>query len=151
MNKTFERYASVIFFVLGLAIFIYSKTLTKASYGSSIGPSAMPAFLAVCLMVLSVIGIITAFRDKSDSKPGKQLDYKRFLTILGALILYVFLMEPLGYVISTFLFLFVGFQVMKKGDYLKTGIIALVFAVAVYYLYVEIAKGSLPPLPFLDI
>jgi len=151
MNKTFDRYASIIFFVLGLAIFIYSQTLTKASYGSTIGPSAMPALLSVILMILSVIGLITAIRNKSESKKGADLDYKSFLTILGALILYVFLMEPLGYVISTFLFLFVGFQVMEKGTYLKSGIIAFIFAAGVYYLYVVIAKGSLPPMPFLNL
>ena len=128
MNKTFDRYASIIFFVLGLSIFIYAQTLTKASFGSTIGPSAMPTLLSVILMFLSVIGLITAIRNKSDSKKGEKLDYKSFLTILGALILYVFLLEPLGYVISTFLFLFAGFQVMKKGDYLKTAIIAFVFA-----------------------
>lgn len=151
MNKTFDRYASVIFFVLGLSIFIYSQTLTKASFGSSIGPSAMPAFLSIILMILSVIGLISAIRNKSEVKKGEKLDYKRFLFILGALILYVFLLEPLGYVISTFLFLFAGFQAMEKGSYLKTAIIAAVFSVGVYYLYVVIAKGSLPPLPFLDL
>lgn len=151
MNKTFDRYASIIFFVLGLSIFIYSQTLTKASFGSSIGPSAMPSFLSVILMILSVIGLISAIKNKSESKKQEKLDYKSFLTILGALILYVFLMEPLGYVISTFMFLFVSFQVMKKGDYLKAGIIAFVFAAGVYYLYVVIAKGSLPPMPFLNI
>lgn len=151
MNKTFDRYASIIFFVLGLSIFIYSQTLTKASFGSTIGPSAMPSFLSVILMLLSVVGLINSIKSKSESKKQEKLDYKSFLIILGALILYVLLLEPLGYVISTTLFLFVGFQVMKKGDYLKTAIIAFLFSAIVYYLYVVIAKGSLPPMPFLNI
>ncbi len=151
MNKTFDRYASIIFFVLGLAIFMYSQTLTKASYGSTIGASAMPSFLSVILMILSVIGFINAIKNKSESKKGKALDYRSFLTMFGALLIYIFLLEPLGYVISTTLFLFVGFQIMKKGDYLKTAIFAFLFSAVVYYLYVIVAKGSLPRMPFLNI
>ncbi|MEG1849495.1 MAG: tripartite tricarboxylate transporter TctB family protein, partial [Oscillospiraceae bacterium] len=80
-----------------------------------------------------------------------ELDYKRFLPFLGALALYVFLLQPLGYVISTFLFLFATFQIMKKGSYLKSTIIAATFSGGVYFLYVVVAKGTLPPMPFLNI
>ena len=147
MNKTFDRYASIGFFLLGLAVFIYSQTLTKESFGSSIGPSAMPAFLSAILMILSGIEMIAAFRNKTASQSKGKLDYKRFLIILGATIIYALLLEPLGYVVTTFLFLFTGFQAMEKGKYLQTAIIAGIAAIGVYYLYVEVLMGTLPGLP----
>jgi putative tricarboxylic transport membrane protein len=42
----------------------------------------------------------------------------------------------------------VGFQTMEKGNYLKSAVIAAAFAGGIYYLYVEVALGVLPPLPF---
>ncbi|WP_235420944.1 hypothetical protein [Jeotgalibacillus soli] len=39
--------------------------------------------------------------------------------MLAASVLYVLLLEPLGYVITTFLFLLVGFQVIDRGGWLK--------------------------------
>ncbi|MEG1773223.1 MAG: tripartite tricarboxylate transporter TctB family protein, partial [Oscillospiraceae bacterium] len=128
MKKSFDCYASIVFFALGLAIFVYSQTLTKNSFGSSIGPAAMPTLLSFLLMVLSVVAMVKAFRDKAPAKAKKELDYKRFLPFLGALALYVFLLQPLGYVISTFLFMFATFQIMKKGSYLKSTIIADTFS-----------------------
>jgi putative tricarboxylic transport membrane protein len=70
------------------------------------------------------------------------------LIILAALIVYCLLIEPLGYIISTFLFLFVGFETMKKGKYLSTLLIAAIVPIVVYYGYVEVMKGTLPGLPF---
>ena len=80
------------------------------------------------------------------AKEGK-LDYKRFLVIFIAAILYVALLETLGYVITTFLFLVISFQVMERGGWLKTIIIAAVFSFGVYYLFVEVLQGSLPGFP----
>lgn len=149
--RAFDRVASIVFFLIGLAIFIYSQTLTKSSFGSTIGPSAMPTLWSSLLMLLSAIGIVISFRDKTPAKPKKDLDYKKFLPFLGCLVAYIFLLEPLGYVISTFLFLFITFQIMERGKYLKSVIIAALFAVTIYALYVGVAGGTLPAMPFLGI
>ena len=151
MKKRFDRYASVFFLVLGVAVLIYSQTLTKNSFGSSIGPAAMPTMLSVLLIVLSIVNMINAFRGKLPEKTKGNLDYRKFLPFLAALLVYVLVLEPLGYVISTFLFLLVTFQIMQRGHYLKAVLIALAFSVGVYALYVGVAKGTLPPLPFIGI
>ena len=107
-------------------------------------------FLAVVLTIFSVINLMTAIRSKSHAKKEEGLEYKKFLTLLGLLLAYVFLLEPLGYVISTFLFLLAGFQTMEKGQYGKSALIAAAFSGGVYYLYVDVALGVLPGLPFID-
>ena len=115
------------------------------------GPTARtPLFLSVVLTFLSVINLAAAMRSKSPEKKVNWLDYKQFVIILGLLVLYVFLLEPLGYVISTFLFLMAGFQTMEKGAYGKSALIAAVFSGGIYYIYVEVALGVLPGLPFLE-
>jgi len=145
----FDRYASILFIALGVALFFYSQTLTSSFTGTSIGPKELPLFLAVALVITAVINLVAALRVKS---PGgkKGLDTWKFLIMVGLLLLYVFLLEPLGYVISTFLFLMAAFQTMERGGYLKSALIAGAFSGGIYLLYVKVALGVLPGLPFGD-
>ena len=146
----FDRYASIVFIALGVSLFFYAQTLTTSSTGISIGPKELPLFLAVVLTLLGVINLLAALRSKPSAKKEGGLEYKKFLIILGLLLVYVFLLEPLGYVISTLLFLFAGFQTMEKGEYWKSALIAAVFAGGIYFIYVEVALGVLPGFPFVD-
>jgi putative tricarboxylic transport membrane protein len=146
----FDRYASLIFIALGVALFFYSRTLTSSSTGSSIGPQELPLFLAVALVITAVINLVAAVRAKSPERKGEGLEYRTFLTILGLLLAYVLLLESLGYVISTFLFLVAAFQVMERGAYVKSALIAGAFSGGIYFLYVKVALGVLPGLPFVE-
>jgi putative tricarboxylic transport membrane protein len=146
----FDRYASIIFVALGISLFFYSQTLTTSSTGVSIGPKELPLFLAVALIVLGIINLLTALRSPRSGKKKEELEYKKFLVILGALIVYVLLLEPLGYIISTFLFLFAGFQTMERGEYWKSGLFAAAFSGGIYFIYVHVALGVLPGFPFLE-
>jgi putative tricarboxylic transport membrane protein len=148
----FDRYASIIFIALGISLFFYSRTLTTFSTGGYIGPKELPLFLSVALVITGVINLVLAIRSKSAEikENAKKLEYKKFFILVGMLLLYVVLLEPLGYVISTFLFLMGGFQTMEKGGYWKSAIIAAAFAGGVYCFYVNVAQGTLPGLPFFN-
>ncbi len=151
-NTAFDRIANVIFFLIGLAIFIYAQTLSSSSFGTSIGPSATPTLWSCVLMICSGIGIVVSFKDKRPpKKKEKPLAYDVFLPFLVSLIVYIFVLEPLGYVISTFLFLVVTFQIMRRGEIGKSILIAACFSIGVYLLYVYVAGGSLPKMPILGI
>ncbi len=133
---------------LGISLFFYAQTLTTSSTGGAIGPKELPLFLAVVLFLFSLVNLVAALRKAPARTDGP--DYRPFLRILGLLLAYVLLLEPLGYVISTFLFLLAGFQAMEKGAYWKSALIAAAFSGGVYYLYVDVALGVLPGMPFLN-
>ena len=78
---------------------------------------------------------------------SEPLFLKRFAIIAVACLAYVLLLEPLGYVISTFMFLLVSFQAMHKGDMWKSVVIAAGFSLGIIVLFVYILKGSLPAWP----
>jgi putative tricarboxylic transport membrane protein len=147
MNKTFDRYTSIILSGLGLFVIMESQSISTSSYGSSVGANVFPIGLGAALLVFSIINLYETFTRKYTNKKEEKLEYKKFLVILAALILYALLLEPLGYVISTFLFLIVGFQTMEKGKYLATLLIAAAISAGVYYIYVELMSGTLPGLP----
>lgn len=147
-NKlNFDRVASIVFLVLGIAILAYSYTLPSQSYGTTIGAAAMPRLLGFLMIILSVINVYCSWKKPVGEKKKEDLDYKTFLPYFIALVVYALVIELLGYVISTFLFLVFCFQLMKRGNLVKSIIIALVFSLGVYVVYVYGAGGTLPPMP----
>lgn len=147
MNKTFDRYAGIIFLLVGAGFIFESRKISTSAYGSNIGPDIFPIGLGIVLILLSIRLIFETTKYSGKAEKGGKPDYKRFLLILGAALLYVLLLEPIGYIITTFLFLLFAFQVMERGGWFKTILIAAVFSIGVYYLFVKVLQGSLPGLP----
>lgn len=148
MNKTFDRYASLAFMALGVAFITGSLQIASATYGAEVGPDIFPLGLGGILVILSLRLFYETFRNpEAEPKKKSHLHHKRFFIILAAAILYVLSLEFIGYVLSTFLFLVVGFQAMQKGKWPGTLLVAAGFSGGIYYLFVEVMKGTLPGFP----
>lgn len=148
MSKTFDRYASIAFLLIGLLFVIESTKIASSAYGSSVGPKIFPLWLGVILILLSLRLLYETFKYKTEeASSGEKLQYKKFIIIFVSAALYAFLLEKIGYVISTFLFLLVAFQTMERGKIIQTLVIAAVFSFGVYYFFAEFLGGSLPGFP----
>ncbi|MCG7344173.1 tripartite tricarboxylate transporter TctB family protein [Sporosarcina sp. ACRSL] len=149
MSKTFDRYASIAFLLIGLLFVTESLKISNSAYGSSVGPKIFPLWLGIILMLLSLRLLYETFKYKAEGAASKEkLQYKKFLIIFVSAVLYAFLLEKIGYVISTFIFLLIAFQTMERGRIVPTIIIAAVFSFGVYYFFSELLGGSLPGFPF---
>jgi putative tricarboxylic transport membrane protein len=147
MSKTFDRYSSLIFLVVGLAFILESRKISDSAYGSNVGPDIFPLGLGILLILLSLRLFYETFHYQAKEGDRRVLDNKSFLIILLSAILYGLFLETVGYVITTFLFLIIGFQVMERGGWWKTLLIAGCFSFGVYYLFVEVLNGTLPGFP----
>ena len=147
MSKTFDRIASIAFLLIGLLFVIESNSLSVNSYGSSVGPNIFPMALGVILILLSIRLLFETTKYKADNGSKEPLQYIKFIIILVSAAVYAAVLEPLGYVISTFVFLLVAFQTMERGKWIQTIIIAAVFSFGVYYFFAEFLGGSLPGFP----
>ncbi|MGN7387315.1 tripartite tricarboxylate transporter TctB family protein [Sporosarcina sp. SAFN-015] len=147
MSKTFDRYASIAFLLIGLLFVIESMKIANSAYGSTVGPKIFPLGLGIILILLSLRLLYETFKYKTETTTSEKLQYKKFLIILVSAALYAFLLEKIGYVISTFLFLLIAFQTMERGRIVPSLIIATVFSFGVYYFFAEFLGGSLPGFP----
>lgn len=147
MNKTFDRYASIVFLLLGIGFMWQSTTISSSAYGSSVGPNIAPFGLGALLVLLSLRLFYEVLKSKSQDDKKEKLDYKRFLIIFTAAFLYALFLETIGYIIGTFLFLLVSFQVLESGKWLKSILISGLFAAGVYIIFVVILEGSMPGFP----
>ncbi|MDP4096310.1 tripartite tricarboxylate transporter TctB family protein [Paenibacillus sp. P96] len=147
MNRTFDRYASIVFLLLGIGFMWQSTRISAAAYGSTVGPNIFPFCLGGLLILLSIRLFYEVLISKAEQHKEAKLDYKRFLLIFGASVLYALLFETLGYILATFLFLLFCFQVLERGKWLKSALIAVLFAVSVYVIFVVVLEGSMPGFP----
>lgn len=159
MSIRFDRWAAIVFLLLGTGFVVESRNISKTAFGSSVGPDLFPLGLGILLILFSARLLYETFRSpqykqaaaasktseaqEASAKP----DYKRFLLIYGAAVVYAFFIEDIGYVIGTFLFLLFSFQVMERGKWIRSIIISLLFAFIIYYVFVKILFGTLPGFP----
>ncbi|MBO2533068.1 MAG: tripartite tricarboxylate transporter TctB family protein [Thermoactinomycetaceae bacterium] len=149
MHRIFDRSASLIFAAVGAAFILGARNLSSTAYGSQVGPDIFPMGLGAILILLSLRLFFETFRYPEKEKSGNRgnLDWRRFGGMLAAALLYALLLEPLGYVLSTFLFLFVGFQLVERGGRMRSALVAAAFSGGVYFLYAVVMKGTLPGWP----
>ncbi|MGN7454371.1 tripartite tricarboxylate transporter TctB family protein [Paenibacillus pasadenensis] len=150
MNRIFDRYAGVAFLLVGAAFVWESRKIGESSYGSNVGPDIFPMGLGILLILLSARLLYETLRGRmTDAASGEKprLDYKRFGILVGAALLYAYFLEDIGYVLGTFLFLLLGFQVIERGRWLVSLLVSALFSFGVYYLFVQVLEGTLPGFP----
>lgn len=144
MIKSFDKISGILFLLISILFISESLKISGSAYGSVVGPKIYPLILGIVLGILSLRLLYEAFKQASDKKETMKLDYKKFAIIFISAIVYVLLLEIIGYVISTFIFLVVAFQVMEKGRVIQTLIISTIFSYGVYAMYVNLLGGALP-------
>lgn len=147
MNKTFDRYASIVFLLLGIGFMWQSASISSTAYGSTVGPNIFPFGLGLALVLLSIRLFYEVLKTKTANREEERLDYKRFLLIFAAAFLYAYFLEMIGYVIGTFAFLLFAFQTIERGKWLKSVVIASAFSIGVYVVFVVLLEGSMPGFP----
>ena len=153
MNIKFDRIASVVFLLLGILIVVESQKISESAYGSQVGPSAFPFALGIILIGLSILLFIETIRHRAmykivqDKEVTKLSTYKPFIIIFLSAIAYVFLLEKLGYLITTFAFLLISFQALERGKWVSSILVAAAFSAVIYFGFVNVLGGSLPKFP----
>jgi putative tricarboxylic transport membrane protein len=144
VNKTFDRYAGIIFLAVAAFFITESKGISTNSYGSTVGPNIFPLGIGLLLGIMSIRLVYETFRYQNEVKEVVKLEYKRFAILLTASIVYCLFLEEIGYAIGTFLFLLIGFQTMKKGKLLSSLLISATFSIGVFYIFNELLNVPLP-------
>ena len=147
MSKTFDRFAGIAFLLIGLLFVIESRSISQSAYGSSVGPNIFPMVLGITLILLSIRLLFETMKYEHVEGTKEPYQYMKFLIIFISAVVYAAVLEPVGYVISTFIFLLITFQTMERGKWLSTILIAGAFSFGIYYFFAEFLGGSLPGFP----
>lgn len=131
---------SFLIMLLGFVIIGISLGYPRAeSYGTGVpGPGLWPIVIAIVMIFCSVVLLIRTFRFHKDEEKTVEFNNsntKRVYISMGILILYTLALEPLGFIISTFILEAVFIQWFSRKNPLVTALIALGTTLGIYFIF----------------
>ncbi|MCW1248295.1 tripartite tricarboxylate transporter TctB family protein [Pseudomonas sp. SAICEU22] len=138
--KRNELIAGVAMLGAGVAYLVLTMNLPRRG---TIDAAFVPWVLAVSLCLLGALQLwmwrkLPDKRAESAEKP-EAIDYPTVFKTLALVLLYTALMEPVGFLITTALYLYVQFIVLtpaeQKVKHLRYALIAVVSAVLIFYIF----------------
>jgi putative tricarboxylic transport membrane protein len=132
---------------LGMFVMIFSYHLGLGRFNNP-DSGLMSFLLGLLLVLLSLYGLITSLLKKTGDEPPqtkgwRQTSYGKIALVLMALVMYSFVLEKLGFVITTWIFLFLLFKGM--GNRWITTLIASTFTVFATYFVFTFFGVRFPP------
>ena len=119
----------------------------SASFGP--GSGFLPFWLGVVLTVFATILFVSAWRHQATEKhsepvfPGKQALLGITLVLVG-LAAYIFLIEILGYLVDTFLFIVYLMKVVEREKWSLTLMVAVITTAALFIIFQFLLQIRLP-------
>ena len=144
--KKYGDYVTSIFFMLiSVAMYFMAAALPKSKI-MAIGPDFMPKIISLITFILAALLLVkTIYRTiKKTEEPetaAKEFDYRKMLCSLLLILVYVFLIQPIGFIAATLIYLLPQFIILApKQERTKKRIIELlitdiIFTFAVYFLF----------------
>jgi hypothetical protein len=156
MNRA-EKVSSIVLIAFGIFVAFYSRQYLKLGIMITPGAGFLPYWIGIALVVLGAIWFLVARTesgaggegcDAGDAAAERKALRRRILTkfLPGVLlvILYAWLFEKAGYIVSSALFM-VGWQkAVEKEGWRKTAVIAVLSAGCMYALFSYLLKVNLP-------
>jgi putative tricarboxylic transport membrane protein len=145
-----ELVISVVIFLGSLFLYFESMKFEGLEIYGKLGPAYWPKFLLICLMSLSVLVAVDAFRERkkkdSEKKETSEPDSGkvRFFFAIGFILLYFILMQIFGFIILTPFFM-IAFMYLL-GERKKIWIFGVSIGMTVLIVY-AFTKAMYVPLP----
>lgn len=98
--RSHQDFASGLMFIVAGAAFAILARSYRMGTASSMGPGYFPFWLGVVLVLLGVVVLVQSLSRKGVADRIPRLDVKTLLWILGSVVLFGLLLQPLGLVLS---------------------------------------------------
>jgi tripartite-type tricarboxylate transporter receptor subunit TctC len=132
----------VIGFFLIISIILYLQTLTFPT-NSEVGPAVVPRLWILMITPLSLLLLLRTFkRQEKIEENGPRIDI--VLMFIGFLVVYLIVMNFIGYFISTFLFMIAGMLYLGYKNHKVTLIVASSWILFSYIIFYKILFVPLP-------
>lgn len=163
-SRRAERLAGVVVGLAGVVLLVASFLIPEpARQSPGMGPRVMPTVVSAGLLVCGVLLVLTAsrrhdegieetlFDDGDEDELEALLDpdeapvpWRGLLVVLGLMVVFALLFIPLGFILSTMLFLGTVTTWADPRRWLRNWIFAAALPVAVYLLFTQVLAVALP-------
>lgn len=150
--KTLNQRVSVVLLVISIGYLIMTFQLPEFAY-TEVDADIIPMVLGVLLIVLAVGLYFSKDSETTEQKERRNIPKKDVVALLGVFVLifiYIMLLEVLGFVVMTTLFIFICSWFLGYKKYITNLLTSILFPLFMYFAFTEFLKISLPKgiLPF---
>jgi len=149
--KSYNGIAAIFFLAIGVFFVLYARTVEIGTFTEP-GPGFLPFWGGLTLVAMSIILFLKSYSRKAETVMPSFLpqpdSWKRVLAVFLSLIAYNLLLTPLGFTVTTFLFLvflvkFIFPQTWKRS--LVVGALGSIFARLLFinFLETQLPRGLL--------
>ena len=145
-----KKYGDMIvggfFMILSAGMMIMAKMLPKSTI-MDIGPDFMPMCIGLVTFILAAALAFLNLKNlkmrtaEAENMEKEELDYKRMLTSFMLILVYVYLLQPVGFIVTTILYLPLQMYVLApdekktKKDIIQLAVISVIFTFVVFFLF----------------
>jgi putative tricarboxylic transport membrane protein len=148
--KQRDLVSSIVWMVLG-GLFVVGSLQQGLMRKEVPGPGFLPFLSGIALIVVSLFVLIPAIlKGKEDQRSALFPDrhsFRKLLFALTALFGYGIALEYVGYLLTTFLFMFSIGRLVEPRGWWTTTVVALLTAVLSYLLFIVLLEVQLPKGP----
>jgi hypothetical protein len=149
------------YLMLAFSLFLLYQTYKIAGFSSIDSGGAYPMFAAALMVISSAAVVIRNRRSPKVEASGPAGEWRRFrlevappyplIGYVGIIVLYMLLVLPLGFNVSSFLFLFGSFWYLyRKGIWLAVGL-SVGSVVSIHIVFRLVFRVILPEAEWLDL
>jgi putative tricarboxylic transport membrane protein len=148
-----DRVIFVLILVLAGVYFWATQQIPSLEIGDPLGPKAFPRLLGIGLLFTAALLAVEMWKARHEKRPPANAQKKvEFLVVAGVAVwtaLYFILFEPLGFLITTAIFLLGLTNYFNRGKWIANCVTSILFSVGVYFMFtkvlgVNLARGILP-------
>ncbi len=154
LDRSIALFMLLVCFLYGYAAwFIMDPTIPPFMARNPVWPSSFPKILAIGGAFFSILVLISPHKPKDDPDIDlsriSDYNYGQAIGLLALMVAYAFLLVPLGFLASTFLFLMLGSLALGERRWVAMVLASGIASVGIWYLVQEVLGIFLRPLPAL--
>jgi putative tricarboxylic transport membrane protein len=141
-----DRIFAICVFAFALAYLFMDLNVVGLKMGGPVGPRVFPGIIAIGLLVSAMLLFFEA-RGRSGSVASRPAPTYHALLLAGTALwtaIYYVAFEPLGYIVSTGLYMFPLLMVFNRGMLLTNLLISIAFSFAAFGLFSDLLGVSMP-------
>ncbi|WP_449539350.1 tripartite tricarboxylate transporter TctB family protein [Ferdinandcohnia sp. Marseille-Q9671] len=149
MLNTVNKKISLILSLVSIGYLVLAFRLPAYPY-VPVDSDAVPIALGFILLLLSILLFFQKDNHSQGSKKISNSEKRVILTVLGFVLLFIILLEFLGFILTTALFIFGNSWFLGYKKWKSNLIVSLAIPLVIYFLFSEFLQISLPQgiLPF---
>jgi len=136
--------------VLLAAVYIYAtEQFPVLTVSDPLGPKAFPRLLGIGLLLTAVALLGETLRANMSEHEGQKTSInRRHYLVVSAMVawttLYVVVFEPLGYALSTSIYLLALFAFFDRGKWTRNILTSVLYSFISYWMFTKLLDVSLP-------